>query len=228
MPKEIWLNFKLFKNMNDQHPPWAQAKQRYILEGHCREQGLAVKPMGKSPLEPPTSWWSSGLSAQVWDGRASNLLSIQKDLSCKCWSFEGTTKPAHLRKTYRMYDLMLRHSIYNMALAQKTDMDCSAVILTYGSVWITYVLRFCWRLQRSCRPDSFTKRTTETLPSFTLESQCRDLPHSLWPMAFWANKTTRSTSLTLGPLGDWSPTMGASICSIINTQNTFLILFLGA
>lgn len=27
-----------------------------------------------------------------------------------------------------------------MAVAQKTDMDCSAVILTYGSVWITYVL----------------------------------------------------------------------------------------
>jgi len=21
MPKEIWLNFKLFRNMNDQHPP---------------------------------------------------------------------------------------------------------------------------------------------------------------------------------------------------------------
>ena len=223
MPKEIWLNFKLFRNMNDQHPPWAQAKQRYILEGHCREQGLAVKPMGKSPLEPRTSWWSSGLSAQVWDGRASNLLSIQKDLSCKCWSFEGTTKPAHLRKTYRMYDLMLRNSIYiytkNIYIYTYTygcgSKNGYGLFRSDPYLWIGLDhLRFdfvgvCKEVADLILSLSAQRKRFHLSP-WSL-NVCRDLPHSLWPMAFWANKTTMSTSLTLGPLGDWSPTMGASI-----------------
>lgn len=81
VPQGIWLNFKLFKNMTS----ILSSSQATLHSGRSLSGTRPVKPMGKSPLEP-TSWWSSessGLSAQVWDGRASNLLSIQKDLS-KC------------------------------------------------------------------------------------------------------------------------------------------------